>query len=324
MHHPHGETIDTSYTDWSCLLMGVGALLLLIGMALALLAPAEIYAFYLFSLGGPFHYEGFGFGSFMFGNIAAQIMAYYLIAVLLIPLGLGHIRLRSWARTLCLVLLYAWLVVGAPMTILFFLVLFASKDLPLLAPWVALVLVPLFYPILPLLLIRFYQSQGVKATFDRHDSGEHWLQGRPLPVLILGFLLGLVAIVLHIPLFFRGLFPLFGTFLLGLEGILALAFSVLCLALLVWGILRQKAWAWWGSVLFVGLLAASSILTLAKTSFAQLLALLRFPPAEMEFLDGLPLQGWHLAAFFGLPLLVTLGLLFLSRRQFGQQRPSLL
>lgn len=324
MHQPHAETIDTDYIDRSRLLVGFGALLLLAGFALALLAPAEFYAFYLFSPGGPFYYEGFGFGSFMFGNIAAQIMGYYLIAALLIPLGLGHVRLRSWARTFSLVLLHAWLVVGVPMTILFFLVLFASKDLPPFAPWAAVVLIPLFYPIVPLLLIRFYQSRHVMATFNRHDSPEHWLEGRPLPVLVLGFLLGLVAIVMHIPLFFRGLFPAFGTFLVGMAGILALALSVLSLVFLVWGVLRQQAWAWWGAVLFVGLLAASSLLTLAKTSFAQLLALLRFPPTEMEFLDGLPFQGWHLAAFLGLPLLLMLGLLLLSKRHFGQQRPSLL
>jgi MFS family permease len=324
MHDPHQETIHTDYTDRGRLLIGLGLLLLLAGVALAVLAPAEIYTFYLFSVGGRFYYDGFGFGSFMFGNIAAQIIGYYLVAVLLIPLGLGHISLRPWARTFSLVLLYAWLVVGVPMTILFFLVLFASKDLPAVASWTALLLIPLFYPVVPFLLLRFYQSRDVKATFHRRQTGEDWLEGRPLPVLVLAFLLGLIAIVLHIPFFFRGLFPLFGTYLVDLEGILALALSILCLVFLVWGVLRQKAWAWWGSVLVVSLLAFSSVLTLARTSFAQLLALLRFPPREMEFLDGLPLRGWHLAAFLGLPLLLTLGILLLSKRHFGQQRPSLI
>lgn len=320
----HGEMIDTNYSDRSHLLVGLGILLLLAGVAVAALAPAEIYCFYLFSAGGPFYYEGFGFGSFMFGNIAAQIMGYYLIAALLIPLGLGHIRLRPWALTFSLVLLYAWLVVGAPVTILFFLVLFASKDLPALAAWAAVVLIPLFYPIVPLLLIRFYQSRAVTGTFNRRGSGAGWLEGRPLPVLVLSVLLGLMAIVMHIPIFFRGLFPLFGTYLVDLHGILAWDLSILCLAVLIWGLFRQKAWAWWGSVLLLSLLAASSILTLALTSLSQLLALLRFPPREMEFLAGLPLQGWHLAAFLGLPLLLTLGLLLLSKPHFGQQRPSLL
>lgn len=314
MHHPQDEATAMGYKDRRHLLAGIGALLFLAGVALALLAPAEIYTFYLFSVGGRFHYEGFGFGSFMFGNIAAQIMGYYLMAVLLIPLGLGHLRLRRWARTLSLVLLYAWLVVGVPMIILFLLVLLASKELPPFASWMAILVLTLSYPIVPLLLIRFYQSRDVTDTFNSRDSGEHGWEGRPLVALVLGFLLSLIAIVLHIPMFFRGLYPLFGTFLVDLEGILALALSAFCLICLAWGMIWQKAWAWWGAVLFVGLMASSSILTFAMTSFAELLALLRFPPAEMEFLDGLPLQGWHVAAFTGLPLLLTLGAILLSKR----------
>ena len=74
----------------------------------------------------------------------------------------------------------------------------------------------------------------------------------------------------------------------------------------------------------VGLLACSSVLTLVLTSYPELLALMVFPPTEIELLDGLPLQGWHLAAFFGLPLLLTLVVLVMSKRHFGPQRPALL
>ena len=44
-------------------------------------------------------HEGFGFGSFLFANIAVQVGGYYVIAMLLIPLGYGHVRVRRWART---------------------------------------------------------------------------------------------------------------------------------------------------------------------------------------------------------------------------------
>ena len=43
----------------------VGIVLLLIGVASALIGPAETYVFHLFGEGGRFHYEGFGFGSLM-------------------------------------------------------------------------------------------------------------------------------------------------------------------------------------------------------------------------------------------------------------------
>lgn len=44
----------------------IGLLLLIIGITAAFLGPAESYCYYLFTEGGRFHYEGFGFGSFMF------------------------------------------------------------------------------------------------------------------------------------------------------------------------------------------------------------------------------------------------------------------
>ena len=56
-----------------------------VGLAAALLGPAEMYCFYLLAEGGCYQYQGFGFGSFMFANLATQISGHYLIAALLIP-----------------------------------------------------------------------------------------------------------------------------------------------------------------------------------------------------------------------------------------------
>ncbi|MCR4427338.1 MAG: hypothetical protein NUW23_14335 [Firmicutes bacterium] len=65
---------DDRHKDRTLILAIIGVLLLLVGAAAALLGPAEIYCFYLFSEGGRFHYEGFGFGSLMFGSIAWQVI----------------------------------------------------------------------------------------------------------------------------------------------------------------------------------------------------------------------------------------------------------
>lgn len=83
------KTPPMDYMDRSRLLTIIGVLLLLGGVAIGLLGPVEMYSFYLFSEGGRFHYQGFGFGSFMFDNIASQIIGYYLIAVIHMP-GLHH------------------------------------------------------------------------------------------------------------------------------------------------------------------------------------------------------------------------------------------
>jgi hypothetical protein len=306
-----------TYKDRSWILKFIGALLLLVGIGAAALGPAEIYCFYLFSEGGPFHYEGFGFGSFMFGNLATQIIGYYVIAILLIPLGYGHLKLRRWAREFSLTLLYSWLVLGVPLVLVFLFILFASKDLSPLAALVALALLVLSYLLFPVLLIRFYQGRDVRLTFESQDPGLHWIEQRPLPVLVLCFLLLFYIIIMHILIFFRGIFPLFGEFLFEMDGIVAIDISLLLLVWLLWGVARQRLWAWWGALIYFGLLSVSLILTLAKSSYSDILSRLSFPPTEVEALDGLPFQGVHFAVLIGIPLLLTLGAILVSKRHFG-------
>lgn len=291
------------YRDRRLILIVIGLGSLLVGAVAAFFGPLEIYCFYLFAKGGRFHYEGFG--SFMFGNLALQIMGYYCIAALALPLGYGHLKLRRWARTLALTLLWSWLVVGVPLAIVFFLILLTAKELSVAAVLVAFLFFGLAYPLLPVLLIRFYRGRDVVRTLETRDPNTYWTERLPLPILVLSFLYLFYAVILHVPIFFRGIFPLFGTFAFDLEGIALLTASILGLGLLTWGTLRQRAWAWWAALLYFLLLTVSTILAFATTTYPELLAAMKFPPTEVEMLDGIPLQGVHLALFFGLPLVLT-------------------
>ncbi len=85
----------------------------------------------------------------MFGNIAAQIAGYYLIAALLIPLGYGHLKPRRWVGPLTQALLWAWLVVGGASSVLAAFILFASKDLSLPATLMMLVFLGVSYLVAP-------------------------------------------------------------------------------------------------------------------------------------------------------------------------------
>jgi hypothetical protein len=306
-----------SYRDRSPILVGIGLLMLLIGIVAAFMGPIEIYCFYLFSEGGRFHYEGFGFGSFMFGNIACQIIGYYVIAAVFIPLGYGHVRMRRWARTVSLTLLWFWLVVGLPLAILFLLVLVTAKELTLITVLVTVLLLLLSYFVIPGLLIRFYQSQNVQSTFEANDERSYRIEDLPIPILVLCALFVFYIIALHVPILFNGIFPLFGVLLFDLEGISLIDVSIVCLTLLLWGTARSKAWAWWGSVAYFSLLISSLLSTLLRSSLSDILSGMRFAPTEMEALRGVPLQGFHLAAFLGLPLVVTLGLVLCSRKYFA-------
>jgi hypothetical protein len=310
------------YHDRSRLVALIGVLLLSIGGVAAFLGPVEMHTLTFFSRGGRFHYEGFGFGSFMFGNIATQIVGYYLIALVLIPLGYGHLRTRRWARTLSLTLLGFWLVLGVPLIFVFLFILFSAKELSLLAAVFALVIVAFSYPALPLLLIRFYQSRNVRLTFDRRDPRTYWTDRRPLSILVLSALFALYLVALHLLIFFNGLFPVFGIWLSGLEGVFLLDLAILCLVCLIWATLRMSRWAWWGALVYLVVMAASWVVTLAMSSWPDLLLKLDFPPYEMDILDGLPFQGWHFAVLVGIPLALTLGVLIWFRRDFepGQMR----
>jgi hypothetical protein len=310
------NTSNPDYTDRTRWIAVIGVLLLSAGIAVGFLGPLEMYCFYLFSEGGRFHYEGFGFGSFMFGNIASQIIGYYLIAGLLIPLGYGHLKMRRWARTLSLTLLWFWLVVGAPLIVVVFFILAGSKDLSLPVAVISLVFIALCYMVFPGLLIRFYRGRNVRRTFEAQDASSYWIENLPMPILVLSSLYLFYIVMLHILILFNGMFPALGVFQFGLQGIVLLDISIGCLICLIWGTLRQRLWAWWGAVILLGLFTFSTILTFFRSSYSAILSGLAFPPREMEILGGVPAQGYHFAILAGVPLLITLGVAILSKRHF--------
>ena len=141
------------YRDRRRILVLIGILLLAAGIVIGFFGPLEMYCFYLFSEGGRFHYEGFGFGSFLFGNIAAQIIGYYLIGIVGVGLGYGHLAMRRWARKLTLTLLWFWVIFGIPLTLVFLFVLFSSKELSMVAGLIAFVLSGLAYSLAPWLFM---------------------------------------------------------------------------------------------------------------------------------------------------------------------------
>jgi hypothetical protein len=128
------------------------------------------------------------------------------------------------------------------------------------------------------------------------------------------------ALFLHIAILLNGIFPLFGHFVCGLQGAMLIDGTIWALALLAWGTLRRWPWAWWGALVLVGGLTVSTIWTLWQTTYAELLAGLEFPAAELEFLAGVPVQGWHLALFLALPLAATVGLILYARRGWQPTR----
>ncbi len=308
--------IKTAHKDRTLVIKFIGWLLLLSGIAVGMLAPLEMYCFYLFSDGGRFHYEGFGFGTFMFANIAGQIVGYYLIATVLILLGIGHLKIKRWAKKLSLALLCTWLFVGAPLLVLVYFILAGTKALSPVIALMALFFFALSYLVFPWLLIRFYRGRNIRLTFETRDGKSYWIEDMPVPILVMSFLYAFYIIMFHLLILFNGLFPLFGNFLFGFQGIIAIDITIACLVAILYGTLRRRLWAWWAAVVGLSMFTFSTIFTFTRSSYAAILSGLAFPARELEFLSGVPLQGVHFAIMTGVPLLATIGLVLLSKRYF--------
>jgi hypothetical protein len=297
----------------------MGGLMMLIGGIAAAVGPLEMYCFALFSEGGRFHYEGFGFGSLMFGNIASQIIGYYLIALVLIPLGYGHLRLRRWARPLALALLWFWTILGMPLSLVFLFALLSAKPLSSIAALAVVSAVVIAYPAIPGLLLRFYRSDDVRMIFEVRDHRSCWIERLPIPILVLSMLFIFYIVVLHILILFNGVFPLFGNWMNELAGIALIDVASLGLMILLWGVLGQRLWAWWGSLCYFTCITMSWVFTLATSGWSDILEALDFPPFEMEMLQRLPLQGLHLSVLAAVPLLLTLVAILRARGAFEAQ-----
>jgi len=311
----HSEA-SPQYKNRGRLLKTFGGLLLLTGVSFAFFGPVELYCFYLFSPGGRFHYEGFGFGSLMFANIAAQIAGYYVLAALGIGLGIGHLKLKRWAYELALTLDVAWLIVGLPLTLVALWMFVTSKDPSVASFLAALPVAALIYPVGPLLLLRFYRGENVRRTFEEANPVPSPLASIPVSVRVLCVLLILAILALHGMILLNGLFPFFGVLLFGLSGIQALDALFLGLGGIIWGLSQLKRWAWWGAFATFVALTISTVLTLPHYTVGSVLELTRFAPMEIETLQNIPFLDKSPTLVAVLPLLVMLGLIGWTHRHF--------
>lgn len=307
------------------LLRFAGLAMLLVGLLGAFYGPLEIYVFYLFSQGGRFNYDGFGVGSLWFAYLVAQNLGYYVVAALCIPLGLGHLGLRRWALTLTRLYLWFWLAAGVILAGNL-LLLSSSAALPdfrqafpalQLGAIASAALVAMI--LLPALALAFYSSAAVRQVFEAHDPNTYWTERVPFRLLALLLLFAILILVLHLAIFFQGAFPLFGRLLLGRSSAHIVSACVLAAGILMYGIARRKIWAWWGSLAFLLLLSISTLMTFSRYRFYDIILSMNLSAGEVDFIDRLDLlKDYSLAWIFAPPLLVALGLILASKRDFSK------
>ena len=307
------------------LLKVIGIFLVTVGLIGAYYGPLEIFVFYLFSEGGRFHYDGFGVGSLWFAALVVQNIGYYVVAAICIPIGYGHIYYRRWALTLTQ--LFAWFWLGTGILLVGNLIVFVPQVVKLdinpeilitrltiigIVSFISLILIPI-------LLLWFYGSKKTKSVFEERDQNMYWADNYPFTLMALLLFFGIMILVLHIAIFFQSIFPLFGEIIFGRQSIYLVSLCILVLGILTAGIIRLKIWAWWGSLVYLSLLSASTIISFSKHSFYEIILMMNLPSYELELISELVLfHDFHLASLLTPPLLVGLGLLFYSKRYFGK------
>ena len=298
----------------------LGIFQLTIGLLSLGIAPLEIYSFYLFSEGERFYYEGFGVGSFLYGLIFAQIIAYYFIAFIFIPIGYGHLKLKVWALKLSKSCIWFWILFGLPI-MMFFLPLLSMKEIDVQYPilFYAFIIL-LFIIIIPGLLLSFYNQKNVKELFKNRNHSDVGIRNIPINAYLLLLVFILYIMIFHIMLFYKGLFPFFGTFLIDFKGLLFHDLCILLMFLFIYGLLKRKYWTWILSITFFVLMSISTFMTLINYQYISIIELLDFPKVEKDIFIKLPLKSSYiLMAIVGI-LLLTIILIIKTKDYYTKKK----
>lgn len=225
-----------------------------------------------------------------FRMMLQSVSIYALGCVFFVVMGIGSIQARRWARSLMVAVSWIWMLTGAVGTLI---AAYVMPGVMKAAPgpaaphgvMVAIIVVMLVFMTfalvaLPLIMLLFYRSAGVKATCGRLDPVPRWTDGIPLPVLVLVVMLAYGSLSFAVMAFSMPMFGFFGRYVTGIPGTLA------CLALaalwgyLTWSNSRLRLSAWWTTLVAQLLVAASAILTFVSADASQSYAAMGLDAAQ--------------------------------------------
>jgi len=295
----------------------LGIFLLIIGLIGLYYGPLEIYCFYLFSAGGKFYYEGFQIGSLWFAYMVIQNAAYYIVAFLMIPIGIGTFKLQSWGQKLSLNILYIWIILGVSITISFISSISEFlKSLNLFTISFILLFMTLVGIIIPFILIKIYKSERLRLIFKNKSKDR--IDKFPQILLLICSLNILFILLLHASALFQYIFPLFGKIILHREAAPYISSAVFILAILTYGIWKRYLWAFWGILVYYGVMLLSIITTFSKYSTLDIINLLNLPSYEQSQIVPVLsiLLNFNLVSILGPFLIIILVLTVHSNKYF--------
>jgi len=189
------------------------------------------------------------------------------------------------------------------------------KTLNLTLATVILLVMALFGIVIPAVLIKIYKSNKVKTVFK--NKSENWIERIPQTILLVCSLNIIFILILHASTLFLYIFPLFGKFIFQRESVIYVTMAVFILAILTYGFWKKYFLAFYGLILYYGLMLISVIMTFSQYSLLDVIGLLNFPSYEQNYI--IPVSGFlnfNLTAFFGSFLVLTLLSAMYSRKYF--------
>jgi hypothetical protein len=266
--------------------------------------------------------------------LGPAFLIYLGLAVTFIWLGIGSMKCRRWARALMLVLAWWWLSVGI-ITVPFMAVILpramtnVTQQGAALPPGVMIgiiifeiLLMSVLLVVLPAVFVFFYRSPHVKATCEMRDPDRRWTDACPLPVLGVALVLWFgAAMILSVPIAYRGTMPFFGVLLEGWAGTLL---SLGLVALWIW---LGRAWykvqasGWYILLAVLILFSISNFITFQRVDITGMYQKMGYPQAQIDLIRQQGIVTNQLMAWSSvLWLLPMLGYLFWVKRFFQARR----
>jgi hypothetical protein len=261
-------------------------------------------------------------------------LIYLGLAVVFVWLGIGSMQCRRWARALMLILAWSWLAMGI-ITVPFMAVILpramtnATQQGPPFPPGLMvgiivfqILLMSVLLVVVPSVFVYFYRSPHVKATCETRDPVRRWTDACPLPVLGVALILWLgAAMLLSLPIAYRGVMPFFGVLLEGWTG------TLLALSLVVLWIWLGRAWykvqaSGWCILLAVLILfSISNFITFQRVDITEMYQKMGYPQAQIDLIRQQGIVTNQMMAWSSvLWMLPMLGYMFWVKR-FFRTRP---
>lgn len=288
----------------------LGWLMIAFGALCAVAAVMEVPVYRQFAAGGRFHYQGYGFGSFMFFLIALSLLVYAGLAAILLALGYGHVRRLAWSVLAAEALVWAWMAVGLPLLAAAVALTLMTKALSSAGGFIILGAAALLaYPVLPLLLLGLYRRARSGAALQGCDGAAPPLAARGLAAF-----LAIAAALLLLPILLGSPFPWFGRIVKGAPGAALLLVSAAGALISAWALLRGRWWGWWSAAGLFALFIGSAAITAASMTVGEMIEALALAPAEAEWFAGLPFLDARPAAVMAIPSAVAAFVLIWARK----------